>query len=698
MKPLPFRIIDLLPVVCMMIVGITASPGQAQLSPPPGSYYCEFAKHNGGNRDWRVTDRKAVEKFERASEFLPNPRIEIEVNDLKHAVRAELILDRWGGHRGTINKRIRFNDQAWIPVPELENVPDGLRSVMLMYQDNPVIEIPLGDLHEGINVFDADCDEEGGFGWGQWGIFSLILRVYYDAEAKGSDAAIGGKIVSPTKGETIADHPRIEISAEAAMGVARIDVLASYDGYDEDGDGAFGGFHQSRFQLIRGEANERRDHVATLWREPYRVTWDTHWLPDQPQGGVALVAHIQDSRGYWYITEIVEDLSLVRDDVSVRLYPARGMTEDHGVRAGETKECYFDLPADVAIDKIAEAAVHLRTWHGWDGHHDPIRINDHEMPISGKNHFYDYDLLEIPPSSLHRGENVFRIHSDTEHHQLELLWPGPALVTRSTKPDVTIGSGSYQDRDHFVIETRNATYWLDKHAGGLSRLIDGDGRDWIAFKREPWGEYPPSAGSAYRGIPNLLHGGSESGFGHPGWDLATSHQIDANTIVSTSHSGKWQLRWEFDTDEVRMTVAMTDGDRPYWFLYEGPIAGRWAPHEQYFATNAAAPITEPHDYFKGDKLFDQWQWAYFGDDQSPRVLFVLHEQADDALDTFAHLGNSDQGLDSEDGMVVFGFGRGREGIEPLLRGVHSFRIGLLEHNGRDIAGYEAIRRRLSSAQ
>jgi hypothetical protein len=413
---------------------------------------------------------------------------------------------------------------------------------------------------------------------------------------------------------------------------------------------------------------------------------------------VALVAQIQDSRGYWYVTEIVDDLSLVRDDVSVKIYPARGMTEDHGVRAGETKECYFDLPADIAIDQITEAGVHLRTWHGWDGHHDPIRINAHSMPINGKYHFYDYDLLEIPPSALHGGENVFSIHSDTEHHQLELLWPGPAVVTRSAKSEVSIGQGSYEAREHFVIETPDATYWLDKNAGGLSRLIDRDGHDWISFKREPWGEYPSSAASAYRGIPNLVHGGPESGFGHPGWDMATSHQINPNTIVSTSHSGKWQLRWEFFPDEVRMTVDKTDGDTPYWFLYEGPIAGRWAPHEQYFATDAMSPHAEPHDYFKGDKLFEPWQWAYFGDDDSPRVMFVVHEQVDDGVDTFAHLGNSDQGLTSADGMVVFGFGRGQKGIEPLLRGGNSFRIGLLEQSGRQMADYESISRRLSPAE
>jgi hypothetical protein len=374
------------------------------------------------------------------------------------------------------------------------------------------------------------------------------------------------------------------------------------------------------------------------------------------------------------------------------------MTEDHGVRAGETKDCFFDLPSDTDVGQITEAAVHLRTWHGWDGHHDPIRINDHSMPIDGKNHFYDYDLLGLSPSVLRTGENVFRIHSDTEHHQLELLWPGPALVTRSRKPPVTIREGQYESRDHFVIETRHATYWLDRNAGGLSRLIDREGRDWIAFKREPWDTYPESAASAFRGIPNLVFGRSESGFGHPGWDVAKSQRVDRDTIVCTSEQGKWQLRWDFSADEARLTVEKTEADTPYWFLYEGPIAGRWEPHQQYFATDTRRPITQPHDYVAGDKLFDHWRWAYFGDNAAARVLYLVHEQGDEALDTFSHLGNSKDGLASSDGMVVFGFGRGKNGIEPLLRGKNSFRIGFLEQPGRELSDYEAIARQLSATE
>jgi len=666
--------------------------------PKPGDLYREFSLHNAGDRDWRVTDVRAADKFPAAKKFLPNPKWQLEVSDLEHATRAEVLLDRWGGHVGTVNKRIRFNGNRWIRIPEIRVDRDDLRGEHVMYQDNPVVSVPLDHLRSGYNLLEANCDEQGGFGWGQWGLYSAVLRVYYDTKAKGEAFEMTGRILSPSSQSTIDDHPQIRVEAHAPMGVARVDLLACYDGYDIDGDGQFYEYHESHFQPARGQANSIRDHVATLWRQPYEVAWDTQWVPDQAPGSISLVARIQDARGYWFVTEPVEQLTLSRPDCRVKLYRARGVGEDFSVRAGETKHCTFEIPASDNVQSASEVALHLRTWHGWDGHHDPLRINDHAMAIDGKNHFYDYDLLPFPANVLISGENRFTMHSDTEHHMLEVLWPGPAIVVRMPKPEVAIRSDNYQDREHFVIETRSATYWLDKRSGGLSRLIDRQGNDWIRFKRQPWDKYPSSAGSSYRGLPNLLFGGSESGFGHPGWDVATSEQIDDRTILSTSESGTWKLRWTFDETGARLDVETSDDSREYWFLYEGPIAGRWAPDQQYFATDTSPPQHNPRDYQQGQRYQDAIRWAYLGDRNTERVLALVHLTADQQVDTFSHLGNSSEGLAAADGMVVFGFGRGPKGIDPKLRGDHSFRISLIESAGETDTQYDAIASQLNSSQ
>lgn len=108
--------------------------------PQPGEVYREYAVHNGGNRDWRVTDPQA--RAPGAHEFLPNPVLELEIGDLQHAVRAEALLDRWGGHLRTTDKRIRFNGNAWLRVPELTTTPGG-RAEYYYSQDNPVLDVPL---------------------------------------------------------------------------------------------------------------------------------------------------------------------------------------------------------------------------------------------------------------------------------------------------------------------------------------------------------------------------------------------------------------------------------------------------------------------------------------------------------------------------------------------------------------------------
>ena len=69
---------------------------------------------------------------------------------------------------------------------------------------------------------------------------------------------------------------------------------------------------------------------------------------------------------------------------------------------------------------------------------------------------------------------------------------------------IEITEDNYAGAPHFIVKTKKATYYLDKEGGGLSRLIDFYGNDWINFKRYPWEIYPESASSSYRGIPNLV--------------------------------------------------------------------------------------------------------------------------------------------------------------------------------------------------
>jgi hypothetical protein len=390
----------------------------------PGAVYREYALHNGGNRDWRVTDPEATAAG--AREFLPNPVLELEVGDLEHAVQVEAVLHRWGGHVGTSEKRIRFNGREWIMLPELATTPPGTQPEEYYYEDNPVVEVPLDHLREGANTVEGTCSALAGHNWGQWGLYSLILRVYYDPERK--DHPIGS-IVSPRTRATLGENATIVVDAQSSEGVGRVDVVAWYTGLDEDGDGHFRDWHGAYFQPSRGDTADLREHVGTAAREPYRIAWDTTWVPDQEEP-MRLAARIQDSRGVWCVTETVDGLSLGRTDTSVKVYPAVDVPEAFGVRVGQEKSCRISIPAAADLSRASAAVLALRTWHGWDGHHEPLDLNGHRFAIQGNNHHYDYDLLDVPPDVLRTGDNTFTIRSSTDHHMLEVHWPGPALLVR----------------------------------------------------------------------------------------------------------------------------------------------------------------------------------------------------------------------------------------------------------------------------
>ena len=243
---------------------------------------------------------------------------------------------------------------------------------------------------------------------------------------------------------------------------------------------------------------------------------------------------------------------------------------------------------------------------------------------------------------------------------------------------------------HFIIKTKQATYYLDKEGGGLSRMIDEYGNDWIGFKREPWNMYPESAASSLRGLPNLVFGSEDGGAGHPGHKKCYSFLIDEKTILTISKSGKWQWRWKFDEDYATITIEKVDHERKYWFLYEGPIAGEFKPELQFWGTNLGGPRRDINDFYKGDKIFANWHWAYFGDERVKQILFIAMEKPDRSIDAIGFLGNSTKGIASEDGMVVFGYGHRGDDQPQLSDPNNTFYFGFLKRKVKNKNGHATI--------
>ncbi len=261
---------------------------------------------------------------------------------------------------------------------------------------------------------------------------------------------------------------------------------------------------------------------------------------------------------------------------------------------------------------------------------------------------------------------------------------------------VEISEDIFAGVPHFIIKTKKATYYLDKEGGGLSRMIDTYGNDWISFKREPWESYPESAASSFRGLPNLVYQSGDGGVGHPGHKKCYSFLVNENTILTISKSGGWQWRWQFHEQYATITMEKADPDHKYWFSYEGPIAGEFTPKHQYWGSNLGGPRREINDFYKGDKIFANWQWVYFGDDRVKQIIFIAMEKPDRQIDTLGFLGDSPKGTDSEDGAVVFGFGR-QSDAKPQLTDPHNiFYIGFLKRKVKNENIHDAVAKDISN--
>ena len=255
---------------------------------------------------------------------------------------------------------------------------------------------------------------------------------------------------------------------------------------------------------------------------------------------------------------------------------------------------------------------------------------------------------------------------------------------------VQITDGTMDEgQECFKIETPVATYYLQKEAGGFSSIIDKEGNDWISYSTSDSATYPASAASDYRGLPNMVNGGEQDGTGHPGFTRCTSQQLNENTILVQSKNDKWQWKYVFFENFAKMEIEKVDTSRNYWFLYEGPIAGKYRPNEQYWGTSQSGPRNDMPGHHEHTDTFAHWHWAYFGDNNTDRAFVIAQQEKDDQSDIFAYLGNSEEGVNSKDGMVVFGFGRGPKTVS-LLNQPNTFYFGFIEQKIINKADHEEV--------
>lgn len=435
-----FALISLVGALSGMALGQIRFDG-----PQSGDVYREYSRtmRTSDNEWWRVTDPNInTSVYPAAIPFLPNPQVPLTISDLAGAVRAEAVITMWGGHISTYGRKVRFNGNSWIDIPDLDGsngIPAGHQGYNYIHQSMVTVPVPLGNLFEGGNYFEGtNAGQVGGpvgygFGWGQHGWYAVMIRVYYSD----SKAHPTGTITSPANSGTMNESPSIAVSVQGSAD--RVDVLAYYDGYDTDGDGVYSEYHYD-YHVTGSETDMAiRNHVGTSTSSPFSVQWNTQWVPDQTAGSVKLMARIRGSSGVWYVTPEVTNLSLARTGRSVKLYKPFDTPERAWARGDlDVVRVDVNIPAGHNLGDATAAVYHNRTWNGIDGVREPgetnyRRFNGWTDGEYGANHYFAYDVRSAPTGELRTGNNQFSFFSQTVlHHGIEIIWPGPALVVEYT--------------------------------------------------------------------------------------------------------------------------------------------------------------------------------------------------------------------------------------------------------------------------
>ena len=345
-------------------------------------------------------------------------RILIE-EDLRSINGANLYTEIWGGHPGTSNKRVSVNGRQLIGIPENGT---STQNCTHLY---PTFSLAPTDLVNGYNTFQFACDKPG-LEWGHFIVDNAALDIRLPSDHEDLQAAglqdFEASISANTQGESIV----LELESHQLKAVSQVAYQARYYGYDENGNGYETDWH--------GMTKERQPYgmLGMGKGNNYRLIWDLSMLPVQSRMEVKAYVSFKGQPDLYYQTPAVAGLAVPsRNDVTVALHSSHDLPTPFWSRINRKKESTIQLDLDPA--DIERAELHLASWTGGAGEMEEyFKLNGHFIPVAeGSSHEVEYSVISIDPSWLKQGENRFELVSDTHHHGIEILLPGPALMIRS---------------------------------------------------------------------------------------------------------------------------------------------------------------------------------------------------------------------------------------------------------------------------
>ncbi len=452
-----------------------AAQSGAPIGPQPGDVFRQFQddanfRQTGvcnatGNRCGTVTSEQ--------------PRRAVNV-DLANAVRAEAIFEYWGGHLASTQQQFNVNGGPWTPYPDIQGIPpDTLPTCYFRAPTNAIAPLPLSGTggvrppgstgstvtvnyryRIGLQRSLPQCASGTNFNWGNMWIYEVTTRIYYDASVVRPD----GEITSPVNGAVITENlsanqrPQISVRAQAPAGrsIARVDLIGNYLDYDWDGDGVLREWHYALRHGVweRTIGTRTSPSSGSNTNGVYDFTWNTEWIPDQDQP-IQLMARITDNTGMSYMTPAVT-VTFNRIGRSVRMYTT--WSDYYGQRVfGPPRNFGFNTYRQPRIGKTAfisipdpltnatRARFILYSWSGRSSESSSrttVAVNRRSIwPDRAFGVFHDYSFDAIvfndPRAFLNQGDNILRIWSNRTDHELEVLWPGPALFVEYGSPPDT---------------------------------------------------------------------------------------------------------------------------------------------------------------------------------------------------------------------------------------------------------------------
>lgn len=394
-------------------------------NPKPGNVFREYHLTGGGSNGDK-TEQWADEFVfisHHTGERSTKGYRTIENVDLKHAVKAEFVASYWGGHIGSENRRVEFNDHPGINLPLIKNTPNQ-PECYFSQQCQEACEIPLEYLNHGDNRFRLEVDNQicYSFNWGWFWTNQVVLRIYYDPSKVDHPY---GKIESPKSNSTVSDYSKISCMIERGD-VEKVEFIGKYNDFSWGGSGEFNTWHGIFWMK---DTNLQKNIGTASGLYPY-VNWDCRWIPDQDD--VKIAARIVDKSGMIYMTEAVENISLNHGEREVKMYPAIDVPENFATQT-DSVTCMFNIQGN--LENAFLAKIVLSTFSGGTTDRE-IYIND--VPIVkggwGKWHRLAFCEEYVPLNIFKPGRNEFKIKANyPKEHAFEVNWPGPVLFIEYNK-------------------------------------------------------------------------------------------------------------------------------------------------------------------------------------------------------------------------------------------------------------------------